>query len=108
MMAVMRFCIDIIWESLASAYKNSKCFKIDVDVVKGDSPNGSKTTTALETNELDDIHVVGNISDCSDETPMKYFLKKGVLKICSKFTGEHPCRSAVSIKLLCFATSASE
>ena len=29
------------------------------------------------------------------------FLGKGVLKICSKFTGEHPCRSAVSIYLQC-------
>ena len=28
------------------------------------------------------------------------FLVKGVLKICSKFTGEHPCQSVVSIKLL--------
>ena len=28
------------------------------------------------------------------------FLGKGVLKICSKFTREHPCRSAISIKLL--------
>ena len=27
------------------------------------------------------------------------FLGKAVLKICSKFTGEHPCRSAISIKL---------
>ena len=27
------------------------------------------------------------------------FLVKGVLKICSKFTGEHPCPSAISIKL---------
>ena len=27
------------------------------------------------------------------------FVGKGVLKICSKFTGEHPCRSAMSIKL---------
>ena len=27
------------------------------------------------------------------------FLWKSVLKICSKFTGEHPCRSAISIKL---------
>ena len=26
-------------------------------------------------------------------------LGKGVLKICSKFTEEHPCRSAISIKL---------
>ena len=29
------------------------------------------------------------------------FLGKGVLKICNKFTGEYPCRSAISIKLLC-------
>ena len=28
------------------------------------------------------------------------FLGKGVLKICSKFTGDHPCESAISIKLL--------
>ena len=28
-------------------------------------------------------------------------LRKGVLKRCSKFTGENPCRSAISMKLLC-------
>ena len=27
------------------------------------------------------------------------FQEKGVLKLCSNFTGEHPCRSAISIKL---------
>ena len=27
------------------------------------------------------------------------FLGKGALKICSTFTGDHPCRSAISIKL---------
>ena len=27
------------------------------------------------------------------------FLRKGVLKICSKFAGEHPRRNAISIKL---------
>ena len=27
------------------------------------------------------------------------FLVEGVLKICSKFTGEHPCRNVISIKL---------
>ena len=27
------------------------------------------------------------------------FLRKGVLKICSKFTGEYPCRSVISIEL---------
>ena len=34
-------------------------------------------------------------------SPLEVFLRKFVLKICSKFTGEHPCRSAISIKLLC-------
>ena len=29
------------------------------------------------------------------------FLGTGVLKICSTVTGEHPCRSAISMKLLC-------
>ena len=29
------------------------------------------------------------------------FLGKDVLKICCGFTGEHPCRSGISIKLLC-------
>ena len=29
------------------------------------------------------------------------FLRKDVLKICSKFTGEHPCRSAILVKFLC-------
>ena len=27
------------------------------------------------------------------------FLRKGALKICRKFTGEHPCQSVISIKL---------
>ena len=29
------------------------------------------------------------------------FLRKVALKICSKFTGEHTCRSVISINLLC-------
>ena len=29
------------------------------------------------------------------------FLGKDDLKICSKFTGEHPCQSAIAIKLFC-------
>ena len=28
-------------------------------------------------------------------------LRKGVLKICCKFAGEHPCQSAISMKLIC-------
>ena len=33
--------------------------------------------------------------------PLKGVLRKGVLKVCSEFTGEHPCQSAISIKLIC-------
>ena len=29
------------------------------------------------------------------------FLRKVVLKICIKFTGKHPCRRVISVKLLC-------
>ena len=31
---------------------------------------------------------------------LELFLRKGVLKICNKFTREYPCRSAISVKLL--------
>ena len=30
--------------------------------------------------------------------PPEVFLEKCVLKICSKYTGEHPCQSVISIK----------
>ena len=33
------------------------------------------------------------------DSPPEMFSGKGVLKIYSKFTGEHPCRSVVSTKL---------
>ena len=36
--------------------------------------------------------------DSYRSSPSEVFLGKGVLKICSKFTGEHPCRSAISIQ----------
>ena len=35
------------------------------------------------------------------EAATQRYSRKGVLKIRSKFTGEHPCRSVISIKLLC-------
>ena len=37
---------------------------------------------------------------CGSSRP-EVLLGKGVLKICSKFAGEHQCQSAISIKLLC-------
>ena len=32
-------------------------------------------------------------------SPSEEYLGKGVQEICSKFTREHPCRSAISIEL---------
>ena len=32
---------------------------------------------------------------------LEVFLEKDVVKICSKFTGEHACQKAISMKLLC-------
>ena len=32
---------------------------------------------------------------------VEMFFGKSVLKICSRFTKEHPCRSVISLKLLC-------
>ena len=32
-------------------------------------------------------------------SPLEVFLGKGVLKICTRFTGEHPSQSVISIKL---------
>ena len=43
---------------------------------------------------------VKHLSNTSNSHP-EVFLGTGVLKICSKFTEEHPCRSVISIKLLC-------
>ena len=40
------------------------------------------------------------ISDWRSSRP-NVFLRNGALKICSKFTGKHPRRSVISIKLLC-------
>ena len=37
---------------------------------------------------------------CRSSNPEDFF-EKGVLKICSKFTGEPPCRNVISIKLFC-------
>ena len=42
-----------------------------------------------------------NVNKITRSSHQEVFLGKGVLKIWSKFTGEHPCRSVLSIKLIC-------
>ena len=55
---------------------------------------------------LDVQHVTDNLYDVQDvietsyrSSPSEVLLGKGILKICSKFIGEQPCRSVISIKL---------
>ena len=55
------------------------------------------------TNQNDSTNVPSNSPEhqaYSRNSHPEVFLEKSVLKICSKFTGEHPCRSLISIKLL--------
>ena len=59
----------------------------------------------------DTFHAVSSLMICMEEIVLNVkktniffrnpwvFLRKGVLKICSKFAGENPCRSVISIKL---------
>ena len=41
------------------------------------------------------------LNAASRNSPPEVFIGKGVLVICSKFKGEHPYRSVISIKLIC-------
>ena len=49
-------------------------------------------------NPFSNICVTNENSTIKSSRP-EVFLRKDVLKICSRFTGEHPCRSVISIKL---------
>ena len=59
---------------------------------------------SIESPKPDDIILVCNMFVTgwfifSEAAPSEVFLGKSILKIWSKFTGEHPCRSVISIKL---------
>ena len=45
--------------------------------------------------------VVKHKGQRSRSSHLEVFLRKAVLKMCSKFTGEYSCRSLISIKLRC-------
>ena len=54
-------------------------------------------TTTFQKSSLNKNLFIDRIS------PLEVFLGNVVLKICSKFKGEHSCRSVILIKLLCVA-----
>ena len=43
--------------------------------------------------------LLNNIVITCRSSPLEVFLAKGVLKMCNKFTGEHPCRKVVAKQL---------
>ena len=61
-----------------------------------------RTTASVEIMQKQSYHILKLIKALNFRSNRpEVLLGKGVLKICSKFTGEHPCRSVISIKLLC-------
>ena len=74
----------------------------------------TKNVGKSDVDDAIDKLLIGNIMEsftdnhylCKSKNDANYtvlrgvFLGKGVLRICNKFTGEHPYRSAISIKLL--------
>ena len=69
-------------------------------------------TVTFEHNQHIDLIFPSGLSQVSSDfmyqfrsSPPEVFLGKGILQICGKFTGEHPCRSVISIKLVIFDTS---
>ena len=75
------------------------CFK---NFLKTFETYSSSVTSKWSPNKLVVLQQQRCIETTVRSSHSEVFLGKGVLKICSKFTGEHPCRSMISIKLLCF------
>ena len=78
------------WSSSFLLYWPLICFSLELsDLIFGGQGlwkfNNSLTSNAEYTEKIKSSHP-------------EVLLRKGVLKICSKFTKEHPCQSAIAIK----------
>ena len=68
-------------------------------------PNNNKETPKRSSKYTDDVssHILSFQTTLGKEMKSRsshpeVFLEKGLLKICTKFIGEHPCQSVISIK----------
>ena len=59
-----------------------------------------QTIYVCHMNSLFTLNLGLMVTDMCRNSPPQEFSRKGVLKICSRFTGEQPCRRVISIKLL--------
>ena len=58
-----------------------------------------KSSRQISKKQITHCYLLISVFDIYRSSRPEVFLQKGVLKIWSKFTGEHPCRTAISIKL---------
>ena len=94
-----------------SDYKNSKAYSCYnsgwFQPLYFHKLSGSKLWTIMEkSGKIRSCHFIcmagiSSLATMFRSSPPEVFIGKSVLKICRKFTGEHPCQSAISIKLLC-------
>ena len=88
-----------IWEAYSEPSRRSK-MKLFAEIV-----NSSKLLTIFSKSPILDMLLSYEYASEFFKKTMyrssfpEVFLGKGVLKICFKFTGKHPCRSVISIKL---------
>ena len=81
-----------LFTCLTCAYlKSKRCFNVKSSIYY----------FCMKTKILADFQICISVSlkKVSRSSPVDVFLGKGVLKICSKFTREHPGRSVISKKL---------
>ena len=88
------------WKYLVSCFKNVQACKICIDLLS--EPTYFSKHTKVDSDRVL-LTVVGRIAFLKFEivrsSRPEVFLGKGILKIYSKFTGEHPYWSVISIKL---------
>ena len=100
-----KFHHSIVYCSVAAATVNCwwtsrSCFFIfSVSCCSWNPLSDFSENYCMESFEKEDL--ISFSKGISRRTYPEVFPRKGVLKICSNFTGEHQCRSVALIKLLC-------
>ena len=85
------------------SHRDNKWYYRDKSCLEGDTVDNITKHDGLHLVSRESKYIVDNASSCIDlvftSQPYLEAAIKGLLKICSKFTEENPCRSVISIKL---------
>ena len=86
-------------------FKNTFSYRISPVAVSVNNTDLSKNADLSQNNYfLASFRWVQLLSRKSSSSSPELLLGKKILKICSKFTGDHQCQIVISIKLLCSFT----